>query len=101
MNILLASSEVHPFSKTGGLADMVGSLARALVAAGHEARVITPLYRGIREKFPQIRHEDYYLNVPMGDRWIRGEVWSTELEGGSKVYFIEQPEFYDRAGIYH
>jgi hypothetical protein len=53
MKILLASSEVFPFSKTGGLADMVGALARALANAGHEARVVTPLYRGIREKFPR------------------------------------------------
>ena len=52
MKILLASSEVHPFSKTGGLADMVGALGKALARAGHEARIVTPLYRGIREKFP-------------------------------------------------
>src|SRR3984957_4282792 len=101
MNILLASSEVHPFSKTGGLADMVGSLARALIGAGHEARVITPLYRGIREKFPQIQREDWYLNVPLGTRRVKGELWSMDVEGGPKVYFIEQPAFFDRAGIYH
>ena len=52
MKILLASSEVHPYSKTGGLADMVGALGKALVRAGHEARIVTPLYRGLREKFP-------------------------------------------------
>jgi starch synthase len=61
MKILLASSEVYPFSKTGGLADMVGSLARALANAGHEARVVTPLYRGIREKFPALRRVDWQL----------------------------------------
>ena len=53
MKILLASSEVYPFSKTGGLADMVGALGRALVNAGHEAVIVTPLYRGIRERFPR------------------------------------------------
>jgi glycogen synthase len=52
MKILLASSEVFPFSKTGGLADMVGALAGALANEGHEARVVTPLYRGIRDKIP-------------------------------------------------
>jgi starch synthase len=51
MKILLASSEVHPFSKTGGLADMVGALGKALVRAGHEARIVTPLYRGIAKNF--------------------------------------------------
>ena len=53
MKILLASSEIHPFSKTGGLADMVGALGKALACAGHEARIVTPLYRGIRERFPR------------------------------------------------
>ncbi len=101
MNILLASSEVHPYSKTGGLADMVGSLGRALVHSGHEVRIITPLYRGIREKFPQLRPEDWYLNLPMGKRWVQGGLWSVHEENGPKIYFVEQPEFYDRAGIYH
>ena len=54
MKILLASSEVHPYSKTGGLADMVGALAKALAATGHQVGVVTPLYRGIRERFPDI-----------------------------------------------
>ena len=48
MKILLASSEVHPYSKTGGLADMVGALGKALARAGHKVRMVTPLYRGIR-----------------------------------------------------
>src|SRR5882672_6029544 len=100
MKILLASSEVHPFSKTGGLADMVGALGNALVNAGHEARIVTPLYRGIREKFPQLRREDWQFNLPLGFKWIQGGLWSMELENGLKVYFVEQPEFFDRAGIY-
>ncbi|MEY4916736.1 MAG: hypothetical protein RL616_649 [Verrucomicrobiota bacterium] len=100
MNILLASSEVFPFSKTGGLADMVGALARALAQAGHEARVVTPLYRGIREKFPQLKREDWEFNLPLGKDWVRGGLWSLEPERGLKIYFVEQPEFFDRPGIY-
>lgn len=100
MNILLASSELFPFSKTGGLADMVGALARALAQAGQEARVVTPLYRGIREKFPQIQREQWEFNLPLGKRWVQGGLWSIEPEKGLKVYFIEQPEFFDRPGIY-
>ena len=48
MKILLASSEVFPYSKTGGLADMVGALGKALARAGHRVGIITPLYLGIR-----------------------------------------------------
>ena len=47
MKILLASSEALPYSKTGGLADMVGALAKFLARAGHQVGVVTPLYRGI------------------------------------------------------
>ena len=68
MKILLASSEVHPFSKTGGLADMVGALGKALAQAGHEARIVTPLYRGIREKFPQMRRVDWQIRSAAGRR---------------------------------
>ncbi len=100
MKILLASSEVHPFSKTGGLADMVGALGKALAHAGHEVRVVTPLYRGLREKFPKMRRVDWKFNLPLGPKWEQGDLWSLEPEKGLTVYFIEHPGFFDRPGIY-
>ncbi len=93
MRILLASSEVHPFSKTGGLADMVGALGKALAHAGHEVRIVTPLYRGIREKFPQIKREDWQFDLPLGARWLQAELCSLEVAKGLVVYFIHQPGF--------
>ena len=101
MKILLASSEVHPFSKTGGLADMVGALGKALASAGHEVVIVTPLYRGIREKFPQLQRENWQFNLPLGNQWFQGGLWSVEWAHGLKVYFVDHPEFFDRAGIYH
>jgi starch synthase len=100
MNILLASSEVHPYSKTGGLADMVGALGKALARAGHGVRIVTPLYRGIQEKFPQIKREDWQFDLPLGERRVRAELFSLKVEKGLTVYFIQQPEFYFRAGLY-
>ncbi|HEX3856102.1 MAG TPA: glycogen synthase GlgA [Verrucomicrobiae bacterium] len=100
MKILLASSEVHPFSKTGGLADMVGALGKALAHAGHEARIVTPLYRGIREKFPQIQRVDWEFDLPLGTSRAQAELFSLELEKGLAVYFIDQPEFFDRVSLY-
>ncbi len=100
MNILLASSEVHPYSKTGGLADMVGALAKTLARTGHEARIVTPLYRGIQAQFPEIRREDWWFDLPLGNRRVQAELFSLEVEKNLKVYFIRQQEFYDRGGYY-
>jgi starch synthase len=100
MNVLLASSEVYPYSKTGGLADMVAALGKALARAGHEVRIVTPLYRGIREKFPALRQVDWKFDLPLGTRRVAGNLWSLEVERGLLVYFIGQPFFYQRRGIY-
>jgi starch synthase len=100
MRILLASSEVHPYSKTGGLADMVGALGKALARGGHEIRIVTPLYRDVREKFPQIKREDWQFDLPLGARRVQAELFSLEAETGLTVYFVQQPEFYFREELY-
>src|SRR5258706_13378814 len=98
MNILLASSEVHPFSKTGGLADMVGALGKALARAGHEARIVTPLYRGIRQQFPKIQRVDWQFDLPLGATNIQAELFLLDVENGLTIYFLNQPAFYKRGG---
>ncbi|HKI68551.1 MAG TPA: glycogen/starch synthase, partial [Verrucomicrobiae bacterium] len=100
MRILLASSEVHPYSKTGGLADMAGALGKTLAQAGHRVGIVTPLYRGIRDRFPGIKRLDWWLELPLGDHRIQGEVWSLEASKGLTIYFIGKPEFFDRAQLY-
>ena len=100
MRILLASSEVHPYSKTGGLADMVGALAKTLARAGHRVGVVTPLYTGIRERFPELKQLDMPLEFPLGALSVRGEIWSVEPIPGLTVYFVDQPAFYQRADLY-
>src|SRR5580692_11305296 len=100
MRVLLASSEVYPFSKTGGLADMVGALGRALVNAGHEAVIVTPLYRGIREKFPALHPVDWQFDLPMGHRRVQGGLWELNQPGEAKIYFVEHAGYFNRAGIY-
>jgi starch synthase len=97
---MLASSEVYPFSKTGGLADMVGALGRALVKAGHEVVVVTPLYRGIREKYPALRPVDWKFDLKLGHRHVQAGLWELDRPGEAKIYFVDQPGYFDRAGIY-
>ena len=101
MKILLASSEVHPFSKTGGLADMVGALAKALANAGQELHVVTPLYRGIREKFPKMRRVDWQFNLLLGaNRGCRPDCGRWRFKSGLTVYFVDHPGFSTAPGIY-
>src|ERR1051326_9057610 len=100
MRILLASSEVHPYSKTGGLADMVGALAKWLGRAGHQVGVVTPLYRGISQRFPGLKKLDWLLDLPLGYYRTRGDVWTLEPSEGGTIYFIDQPSFFDRAELY-
>ena len=96
MRILLASSEVHPYSKTGGLADMVGALAKALAKAGHEVQVVTPLYRDIAQKFPGIRKVDWRFDIPLANWRVQGGLWLDEPQSNLKVYFVEHAKFFDR-----
>ncbi len=92
MNILHASSEVFPYSKTGGLADATAALAGAQAAAGHTVILITPLYRGIREQFPGLE--------PLGQAEPPAKVWRLEPEPNLTVLFIDEPEWFDRDGLY-
>jgi starch synthase len=100
MRLLLATSELHPFSKSGGLADMVGALAKTLAAQGHQVGVVTPLYRGIQKKFPDVRRFDWQFDLPLGAKRVQGGVCVVEPADNLTIYFIDQPHFYDRAGLY-
>jgi starch synthase len=100
MRILLASSEVHPYSKTGGLADMVGALAKTLARNGHRVGVVTPLYGGIPERFPGLKQLDLALDLPLGAHAVRGAIWTLEPAEGLTIYFVDQPGFYERKDLY-
>ncbi|MCS7090786.1 MAG: glycogen synthase GlgA [Verrucomicrobiota bacterium] len=101
LRVLIASSEVHPYSKTGGLADMTGALGRALARAGHQVGMVKPLFRGLRERVPQLRRQDWRFDLPLGNRRVDAELWVHEPEPRLTVYFIGHDPYFDRAGLYN
>lgn len=101
MHVLHVTSELNPYSKTGGLADMVGSLSHALADSGVEVTVVTPLYRGVASRIKAPEDPGWSFGIPMGDRLVFGRFLRSRTSSGLTEYFVDQPAFYDRGGIYH
>ena len=102
MKILIASSEVVPYVKTGGLADVTGTLVNALAKLGTEASIILPLYRKIKTELNvcDIQQTPYEIVVPLGNNIETGRLWHGKTYKGSNVFFIENDRFFDRDELY-
>ncbi len=98
MHIVFAASECVPFSKTGGLADVVGALPRALAALGHQVSVYLPRYRQTKLTDPQpvVRS----ITIPFDDKYRFCSVVTAGSSGGVKFYFVEYPPYFDREALY-
>jgi len=100
LKILIASPEVAPFAKTGGLADVAGSLPKALERLGHEVRVILPKYEMVdRGAFPQTKVLER-LSLPISDRWVDSSVYETRLGKSIPVYLLANEPYYHRTELY-
>jgi starch synthase len=102
LNILLAASEVVPFAKSGGLADVAGALPKALKKLGHDVRVVMPRYYIVDKEKYNLKLIEGPLGVPMGNMQ---EAWASVYEGrlpesDVPVYFIEHDGFFGRKGLY-
>jgi starch synthase len=98
MNIVFAASEGVPFSKTGGLADVVGALPRALAALGHHVSVYLPRYRQTRLTDPTTVVRS--VTIPFDDQYRFASVVSGGSQGGVRYYFVEYPQYFDRDALY-
>jgi starch synthase len=98
MHIAFAASECVPFSKTGGLADVVGALPRALAAAGHQVSVYLPRYR--QTKLTDAQTVVRSITVPFDDRYRFCSVVTGGNHSGIKFYFVDYPPFFDRDALY-
>ena len=101
MRILLASSEVVPFAKTGGLADVSAALPAALSRLGHSVAVILPAYRNARYCGLAIEPMGIEFIVPIGSKTVTGHLLKSRLPGCDvPVYLVEQDGYYDRPQLY-
>jgi starch synthase len=98
MNIAFAASEGVPFSKTGGLADVVGALPRALAGLGHQVSVYLPRYRQTKLSDPATAVRS--ITVPFDDEYRFPSVVSGGTPGGVRFYFVEYPSYFDRDALY-
>ena len=98
MRITFAASEGVPFSKTGGLADVVGSLPKAVAAAGHEVEVLLPRYRMTKpgKLLPNCRS----ITLPLANGFHFASIQDGGVADGVHTYLVECPEFFDRDQLY-
>ena len=105
LKILCLSAEVDPFAKKGGLADVAGSLPKALHALGHDVRVVMPAYQsiedGVRAGRNGLTATPIQLNVPMGTGPLPAGVFEGVLPGSDvPIYFIAEWNLFNRPEIY-
>ena len=100
MHIVFAASECTPWAKTGGLADVVSGLPRALVKLGHKVSVFIPYYRQVAKAAPDAKVvlQSVTIPFPYYNRFVR--ILDGGIHGGVQNYFVDSPELFDRESFY-
>ena len=98
MRIVFVASEGVPFSKTGGLADVVGALPKALAKLGHELEVVLPRYQMTKPGKPEAKLQS--LTLPLGAGFKFASIQNGGVAGKVQTWLVECPSLFDRAGLY-
>jgi starch synthase len=100
LKVVIVASEVVPFAKTGGLADVAGALPVALARLGHQVSVIMPRYPTIERAVRSLEKVQDRLAIPMGSQTEEGAIWSAKLTSRIPVFFIEHQTYFQRDAFY-
>ena len=99
MNILYVTSEAAPFCKTGGLADVAGSLPQALAANGDNVSVILPLYQTVSDRWQEQLKFEKWTYVRLAWRSVYCGLFSLEQDGVT-WYFVDNEYYFHRPDLY-
>ncbi len=100
MKIAMVSSEILPFAKTGGLADVVGTLADALAQRGHQLTLIMPAYGALLQSGLALEETSIKVSVAVADRQEEGAVFALHKDRAISVYFVRADRYFDRPFLY-
>lgn len=101
MKILLAASELEPFTGPGEFGAAMRSLARGLAERGHEVSVVLPFYHAVRENgAAKAKRTGAKFSVPVGTARFPASIREIRTADGVQVFFVEREEFFDRSGLY-
>jgi starch synthase len=98
LRVVFVASECVPFSKTGGLADVIGALPEALAEQGLDVEVVLPRYRGTKQGETLLTGRS--LTIPLSADFHFANVQSGPTVKGVRHYLVDCPEFFDRDGLY-
>ncbi len=100
MDILFACTELAPFVKVGGLADVAAALPKALRALGHKVTVVLPRFAAFESGGLLVARRLTPLKVTMGDKTVEVTLFDGRLASQVDIVLVDAPGLFDRAGVY-
>ena len=103
LSILFGTTEIAPFSKTGGLGDVAAALPQALAQRGHNVAILSPLYKHLDPEAMRLSRRLQELEVPLkskSQKKVKAVIWEKDLAHGVKLFFLDYAPLFDRDGLY-
>lgn len=96
----MASAEIVPFAKTGGLADVVGALSQTLASSGAKVNLAMPAYRAVIANFLAKQKPSTTLAIRIGDKIVGVQLYKKRIGRSLNAFFIRADEYFDRECLY-